>query len=176
MKRALLLNSDYSPLHFVSDEEAIILFYKGRAEVIASPVTGKPSEWDEVWSSPSTSIAVPATLRVLKRVNKRWKPPRFRKKVLFNRDGWKCQYCGCKLGWTTITIDHVMPQARGGPTSWLNCVSACRPCNRRKDCKTPDEANMKLLKKPANPTPLHFWDALRSDSWHEDWDVFIPRE
>lgn len=176
MKRALLLNSDYSPLHFVSETDAIILFYKGRAEVIDSPVTGKPSEWDETFNSPSTVIHIPATMRLVKRVNKRWKPPRFRKKVLFNRDGWRCQYCGTKLGWHNITIDHVMPQARGGPTSWLNCVSACRPCNRRKDCQTPDEAGMKLLKRPANPSALHFWDALRSDSWHADWDSFIPRE
>jgi 5-methylcytosine-specific restriction endonuclease McrA len=96
--------------------------------------------------------------------------------VLFNRDNWKCQYCGTKLGWHNITIDHVMPASRGGGTSWLNCVSACRPCNRRKDCKTPDEAGMKLLKKPANPTALHFWDALKTDCWHEDWDTFVPRE
>ena len=176
MKRALLLNSDYSPMHFMSEEDAIILFYKGRAEVVTSFVTGKPSEWDEVWNSPSTSIHAPATLRLFKRANKKWKPPRFRKKVLFNRDGWKCQYCGVKLNWESITIDHVMPQARGGGTNWLNCVSACRPCNRRKDCQTPEEAGMKLLKKPANPSPLHFWDVMRSDSWHPDWDSFIPRE
>lgn len=176
MHRALLLNSDYKPLHFVSDEDAIILFYKGRAEVVVNFETGVPSEWDEVWCSPSTKIRVPATLRVFTRVNKRWKPPRFRKKVLFNRDGWKCQYCGTKLGWHNITIDHVQPQARGGGTTWLNCVTACRPCNRRKDCRTPEEAGMKLHKQPANPTPLHFWDAMRSDSWHPDWDIYIPRE
>jgi 5-methylcytosine-specific restriction endonuclease McrA len=176
VRRALLLNSDYSPLHFVSDMDAIILFYKGRAEVIPSPVTGLPSEWDEVFSSPSTSIHVPATMRVLKRVNKKWKPPRFRKKVLFNRDGWKCQYCHTKLVWHNITIDHVLPSSRGGLTSWLNCVTACRPCNRQKDDRTPEEAGMKLLRKPANPSALHFWDAFKADCWHEDWDAFIPRE
>jgi 5-methylcytosine-specific restriction endonuclease McrA len=176
VKRALLLNADWSPLHFVSDVDAIIMFYKGRVEVVPNTTTGKPSQWDETFNSPSTSIHVPATMRLLKRVNKRWKPPRFRKKVLFNRDGWKCQYCGTKLGWHNITIDHVMPQSRGGDTTWLNCVTSCRPCNRCKDNKTPEEAGMKLLKRPENPTSLHFWDALRTDCWHCDWDVYIPRE
>jgi 5-methylcytosine-specific restriction endonuclease McrA len=176
MKRALLLNSDYAPLHFVSDMDAIILFYKGRAEVVASLETGLPSEWDETFSSPSTSIRVPATMRLLKRVNKRWKPPRFRKKVLFNRDGWRCQYCNTKLGWSTIEVEHVLPTSRGGQTSWLNCVAACKPCNSRKDNRTPEEAGMPLRKKPAYPSSLHFWDAMRSDSWHPDWDHYVPRD
>lgn len=174
MKRALLLNSDYTPLHFLSDTDAIILFYKGRA-VVVEGADGNPSEWDETFTSPSTSIHVPATMRLLKRVNKKWKPPRFRKKVLFNRDNFECQYCGVKLFWETIEIEHIMPSSRGGPTSWLNCVASCKPCNKRKANKTPEEAGMKLRKKPAIPTSLHFWDAHRSSVWHPDWALFLPK-
>lgn len=57
---AMLLNSDFTPLHFISDFDAITLFYKGRAEVLEG-MDGRPSEWDETFSSPSTSIHVPAT-------------------------------------------------------------------------------------------------------------------
>jgi 5-methylcytosine-specific restriction endonuclease McrA len=78
------------------------------------------------------------------------------------------------LNWGTITVDHVMPECRGGPTTWLNCVAACKACNNRKDQCTPEEAGMKLLKKPSHPTALHFWDAARSDSWHVDWDALLP--
>lgn len=175
MKRALLLNTDFSPLHFISDFDAITLFYKGRAEVIDG-MDGKKSEWDETFNSPSTSIRVPATMRLLKRVHKKWKPPRFRKKVLFNRDNWQCQFCGTKLNWENITIDHVMPSSRGGQTSWMNCVAACKPCNKRKANKTPEEAGMRMLQRPAMPSALHFWDALKSSVWHRDWDMFIPRQ
>ena len=174
MKRALLLNSDYTPLHFLSAEDAIILFYKGRAEVVDSYTTGTPSEWDEVYNSPSTSIHVPATMRLKRYVHKKWKAPRFRKSVLFNRDGWRCQYCGAKLNYHTVEVEHVVPHSRGGNTSWLNCVAACRPCNKRKGSMTPEEAGMPLLRKPTVPTPLHFWDVARSDSWHADWDQFLP--
>jgi 5-methylcytosine-specific restriction endonuclease McrA len=176
VKRSLLLNSDWTPLHFLSDTDAITLFYKGRAEVVQSFSTGLASEWDEVWSSPSTSIHIPATLRLKKYVHKKWKPPRFRKRVLFNRDGWKCQYCGEKVNLSTVEVEHIMPQSRGGGTNWLNCVSSCHSCNKRKDNKTPEEAGMRLLKKPAVPTSLHFWDAMKSDVWHADWNTFLPHE
>lgn len=175
MKRALLLNNDYTPLQFISDCDAIILFYKGRAEVVPG-ADGTPSEWDEVFSSPSTSIRVPATMRLKnRRVIKKLKPPKFRKKVLFNRDSWKCQFCGAPLTWESVTIDHVHPSSRGGPTSWLNCVTACKPCNRRKANKTPEEAGMKLLSQPSTPSSLHFWDLGRANSFHPDWDIYIPR-
>lgn len=177
MKRALLLNSDWSPLHFISDWRAVRLLMNGRAEIVTDFETGLPSVWtDAAFTSPSQKIQVPATLRLHRFVHKKWKAPRFRKKVLFNRDGWKCQYCGVKLNWGNITIDHVLPSSRGGTTSWLNCVTACKGCNKRKDDRTPEEAGMKLAKKPANPSSLHFWDAMKTDCWHANWDVYVPND
>lgn len=181
MTRALLLNADYSPLHFISDEKAIVLVYKGRAEVICASEDGQMSLWPDMSFTSAGPVMgqvpikhdVPATLRLLNQVHKRWKAPRFRKKVLFNRDEWKCQYCSTKLHWDAVTIDHVMPSSRGGATSWLNCVTACKPCNKRKANMTPEEANMHLIKPAKLPNSLHFWDAMRSNASHPDWDVFI---
>lgn len=175
MKRALLLNSDYTPLHFITDFDAIILIYKGKAEVILG-VDGKPSLWEDVFSSPTTSIQVPATMRLHKKITKNWRLPRFHKKVLFNRDNWSCQYCGTKLCKDLITIDHLVPTSRGGVTSWNNCVTACKYCNRKKANKTPDEANMSLMSKPIVPTSLHFWDLIKSNVWHPDWDIWISQD
>ncbi len=174
MKRALLLNADWSPLHFVSDIKAIYLVMKDRAEVIHG-MDGAASIWPEAFSSPSIDIQIPATLKLHRRVNKRWKPPRFRKKVLFNRDNWMCQYCGIALTYTSVSIDHVLPSSRGGVTSWKNCVTACKPCNKKKSNRTPEEAQMYLLKTPTDPTAFHFWDAMRSTAWHHHWDAFIHR-
>jgi 5-methylcytosine-specific restriction endonuclease McrA len=168
MKRVLLLNTDWQPLNFISDQRAIRLSLKGRAEVI--------SLWeDAVFSSPNVNITIPATLRLVNHVKRKWRPPRFRKKVLFNRDEWMCQYCSERLYWHNITIDHVIPRSRGGTTSWLNCVVACKPCNKAKANMTPEEAQMKLLRRPVAPTPLHFWDATRSSVWHNDWDWYLGK-
>jgi len=172
MKRALLLNSTYEPLNFISDVRAITLLLKGRAEVVT--VSDSPSEWDEAFVTPSTRIPVPATLRLLTRVNRKRTPLRFKKRILFNRDNWQCQYCFTELVYHNITIEHILPVSRGGETSYRNCVAACRPCNRRKANQTPEEANMRLRRPPTDPSPLHFWDVKRSTAWHSDWNVFVP--
>lgn len=175
MKRALLLNSTWEPLNFISDERAIRLLLKGRAEIITN-LDGKRSIWQGVhFTTSSQKIEVPATLRLLGRVTRRWKAPRFRKKVLFNRDNWSCQYCGCKLLWNTATNDHILPSSRGGATSWLNCTASCKPCNKKKANRTPEEAGMKLLSVPKAPSALHFWDIARSSAWHADWEMFIEK-
>ena len=174
MKRALLLNADYAPLHFIPDIEAFIMVYKGSAEIVDA--SGKLSVWEgNELTSPGRVWPCPATIRLLERVNKRWKPPRFRKKVLFNRDEWKCQYCHIELHWSSVTIDHVQPKSRGGGTTWRNCVASCKSCNKRKADKTPSEAGMPLRKSPVEPSPLHFWDVAKGNHWHEDWEMFVPR-
>ena len=53
---------------------------------------------------------------------------------IFRRDHYKCQYCGLDglqrfENWLVLTIDHVQPQARGGPRTLANLVTACQPCN-----------------------------------------------
>ena len=175
MRRTLLLNSSWEPLAFISDERAMRLLLKNRAEIISNS-DGKKSLWNDAsFTTPSRKFDVPATLRLFNRVNRRWKPPRFRKKVLFNRDRWQCQYCGEKLFWNTATIDHVMPSSRGGHTTWVNCVAACKPCNKKKANMTPDEAGFILRQFPKEPSSLHFWDINKCNAWHEDWDLFSSR-
>jgi len=171
MKRALLLNADYTPLHFIGEHDIARLMCKERVEVV--DVDGIPSVWEEFLTSTSMNIPLPATLKLLKRIQKKWKPPRFRKRVLFNRDNWQCQYCSIELFPSNVTIDHVLPSSRGGLTSWTNCVTACKRCNKVKANMTPEEAGMKLLSKPRMPSALHFWDAARSTSWHDDWNYFL---
>jgi hypothetical protein len=46
------------------------------------------------------------------------------------------------------------PTSRGGYDSWMNCITACRPCNGRKGNRLPEEAHMSLLYLPYVPS-LH---------------------
>jgi len=77
--------------------------------------------------------------------------------ALFERDHNICAYCGEKFSHKKLSRDHVIPVSRGGKNIWMNVVTACRPCNTKKDNKTPEEAGMKLLFLPYEPS---HWEAL----------------
>ncbi|MCW8129711.1 MAG: HNH endonuclease [Planctomycetota bacterium] len=76
----------------------------------------------------------------------------FSRRNLYRRDKHACQYCGVKPKVEDLTIDHVVPRARGGGSTWENCVLACWPCNARKADRLPSEAGMALRKKPFRPS------------------------
>ena len=61
------------------------------------------------------------------------------RRAVFARDDWTCQYCGAR---SNLTVDHVIPRSKGGPSSWENIVASCAPCNRRKGDRTPAQADM----------------------------------
>lgn len=66
-----------------------------------------------------------------------------RRRKVFERDGYRCRYCGIEL--TDPTIDHVMPVSRGGTDGMANLVTCCYSCNNAKADMTPEESGMTLL-------------------------------
>jgi len=58
----------------------------------------------------------------------------FRSYIL-NRDRYTCYFCG-QYG---DTIDHLLPRAKGGHTTPMNCVCACNLCNQSKADRDLDE-------------------------------------
>lgn len=51
---------------------------------------------------------------------------------VYERDEYKCRYCGKQLTRFTCTLDHVTPVAERGTNSFDNLVTACLECNSRK--------------------------------------------
>ena len=51
----------------------------------------------------------------------------------------KCYYCGKKVGFKNITMDHLVPIARGGRSTKDNLVPACKDCNNKKKSMLPLE-------------------------------------
>jgi len=51
---------------------------------------------------------------------------------VFNRDGFKCQYCGRTPPAVVLELDHIIPKSKGGPESTNNYITACFDCNRGK--------------------------------------------
>ncbi len=50
-----------------------------------------------------------------------------------------CHYCGKQVGAADLTMDHVVPVARGGRSTKGNCVPCCKECNNAKKAYTPAE-------------------------------------
>jgi len=55
---------------------------------------------------------------------------------VFMRDGFRCRYCGVSVDDGAILhADHVVPESKGGPTTFENLVTACIDCNLGKSNK-----------------------------------------
>ncbi len=50
-----------------------------------------------------------------------------------------CHYCGKTVAAKDLTLDHIVPVARGGRTTKGNCVAACKDCNNQKKNLLPME-------------------------------------
>jgi 5-methylcytosine-specific restriction endonuclease McrA len=44
----------------------------------------------------------------------------------------RCHYCGRAVAPAELTMDHIVPIARGGRSTKGNVVPACKDCNNRK--------------------------------------------
>lgn len=159
----LVLNQNYEPLNICRVRRAMVLILRGKAEVLEN---GR----GEIHAI-TISLPIPSVVRLTQLV----KRPRLQKKLtrfeVFNRDKYKCQYCG-REG-RDLTLDHVVPRSRGGTHDWQNVVSCCFPCNLRKAGRTPSEASMKLTRLPSPPPPATFSVPYQHLRIHHEWQKFI---
>ncbi len=55
--------------------------------------------------------------------------------AVFQRDGFKCQYCGATKDKKELEIDHKKAVSHGGTDEFNNLITACIDCNRGKSDK-----------------------------------------
>lgn len=134
------------PHRVIRWEEAITLWYLGKVDVL--------EEYDELISSTSITVPMPAVVRLRRHVAGVRRGVKFSRSNVFSRDGYQCQYCGSKKPRSELSFDHVLPRTHGGRTGWENIVTACRPCNLKKRNRTPEQAGMGLLRPPVRPASL----------------------
>ena len=155
MSGVLVLNADLSVLAFVDWQRAVTM-------LVSVDDTGVPLaqiyEADPKRSVHSPSVTVPFP-RVIQLSRYLYVPYMDRRALLddgglatkrgvLDRDKRTCVYCG-RAGATTV--DHVLPQSRGGRNTWENLAACCKACNHRKADRTPEEAGMPLKWHPWRP-------------------------
>ena len=67
----------------------------------------------------------------------------------------------------------MIPRSRGGEMSWENIVCCCVDCNARKGGRTPREAGMKLIRKPARPKQSPLLAGKLSNPKYESRKTFV---
>lgn len=55
-----------------------------------------------------------------------------RRLAIFQRDEYRCVYCGRQLPVAQLTVDHIQPRVKRGDNSPGNLVTACQQCNGEK--------------------------------------------
>jgi len=82
--------------------------------------------------------------------------PALTNRALFSRDGHVCMYCGKQFNQSLLTRDHIIPRAQNGSDTWDNVITACKACNNKKACYTPEQARMPLLAIPYVPNHAEY--------------------
>ncbi len=156
----LVLNRNYQPVHVTSAKRAFTLLYMGAARVVKADFSTFDFEsWsalgaasgEDVIHTIGRAIAIPRVIVLQLYDRLPTTKVRFSRLNIYSRDANTCQYCARQLPRTELNLDHVIPRARGGRTTWENVVCCCIPCNLKKGAKLPFEAGMKLLKAPVRP-------------------------
>ena len=142
----LVLNATYEPISITVVRRAIVLVFKG--------VANTEEENGNFLRAASIAIRMPSVIRLTKFHRIPYQARALSRKTVLMRDRYTCQFCGETFPSSELTLDHVIPRARGGHTDWDNLVACCHNCNNLKGDRLPEEAGLRLLR-PPRPFTLH---------------------
>jgi 5-methylcytosine-specific restriction endonuclease McrA len=142
----LVLNATFEPINVTAVRRALLLMLKGVAQA-------EEHNHAEVHSA-TASMKIPSVIRLLAYRHIPQQTRALSRKNILLRDRNTCQFCGHIFPAGDLTLDHVMPRSRGGHSTWENLVACCYACNNRKGDRTPEEAGLRLQRRP-RPFTLH---------------------
>jgi len=142
-KPVLTLNASYEAIRIITARRALTLITKGKAVVeLATERMIYPGVYLPSVIRLRTYKHIPIRMQLVTRKN------------VYVRDGYRCNYCGHKFRGDQLTLDHIIPKAQGGRSSWENLTACCQKCNREKDDRTPEQWGVALIRKPL-PISVH---------------------
>jgi 5-methylcytosine-specific restriction endonuclease McrA len=186
-QQVLVLNRLWQAVNVCSVKRALTLLFQGHAQVVLNDTDGSFQtysfrEWRDLSSANphpesihtiSFKIRVPRVILLMVFDQLPAKEVKFTRHNIFERDKNTCQYCGKTFDRRDLNLDHVVPRDRGGPTTWENIVCSCIRCNTRKGNRTPQEAGMRLIRKPRRPKWRPFLHVQVGLPAHDQWKHFI---
>jgi 5-methylcytosine-specific restriction endonuclease McrA len=182
----LVLNRNWQAIHVKTPAQAFCMMATDAATALDIHDSGAmcPAKWADWLSLPIReednavrtvhgAVRVPTVIVLANYARVPKRRPKFSAKNIWRRDGAVCQYTGRKLAPHEGNIDHVVPRSRGGKTAWENCVLAHREINSRKADRLPEEAGLRLRRKPSAPRELPATVLIRNAHRVRDWELFL---
>ena len=160
----LKLDSAYKPVGIVSWRDALVLVITEKAYAV--------EVYETYVRSAREVFQLPSVIALKKYINIDFLKPVCSRKNIILRDENTCQYCGKEFSSDDLTMDHIVPKAKGGKKSWRNIVTACKPCNQKKGSRTPEQAGMRLLRVP-RPLTGPVMIKRRSNNFHSHWKNYL---
>jgi 5-methylcytosine-specific restriction endonuclease McrA len=179
--QVLVLNRSWIAIGIITLENAITKlasFYKDgtpKARIVDCVNDFKSFDWSD-WTkirpknneegirTVNAIFRVPEVIQFTKYDKVPQKQIHYNRRNIFIRDNHQCQYCSSKKD---LSLDHIIPKSRSGKSTWENIVVACVKCNLKKADRTPQEAGMKLLKKPVKPKCNFSVGDIKIKSWKQ---------
>lgn len=161
--KTLVLDSSFMARSIINTDRAFVITYKGNADIVEE----HPESFKLV--NPELDIKKPSIIRVYKYVNQVIQKVPLSRENVYRRDNFECVYCGDNNR-KFLTLDHVVPQSKGGKDTWDNLVTACRRCNSEKSNLTLEEYG-KEIPQPRRP---HYLMLMRQ-VYHipEEWEPYL---
>lgn len=158
---------DYSFLGVCDWKDAICAVYSNKVIVEES--------YDELVRSATLEMRVPAVIRLRKYVRVLYEKigsVSYTKRNVHLRDAYLCQYCAKKCK-NEATIDHIVPESRGGVDSWENTVTCCKSCNLKKGSQSLAQSGLTLIKAPRKPRGFKEIMRIKVGELHDLWVKYL---
>ena len=186
----LVLNRLYVAIRVINARRAFSLLCRDLAEVI-SVEDGRYSGYDfDSWTELSAyrdlftedydwvrtvrlQIAVPKIIRLFGYDRLPRQAVKLNRRNIYARDLSHCQYCGKRFSTQELSLDHIVPRAMGGKSTWQNMVCCCVHCNTRKGGRTPVQAHMTLIRKPVRPKRNPAINLRLGQDKYSCWQAFL---
>jgi 5-methylcytosine-specific restriction endonuclease McrA len=149
------------------------------------PTSTTPTEWEDwvnlpirpyddlVITSSRGDIRVPTMLiarNFRKMPERKYSPSR---RGIKERDQGICQVTRRFVG-DNGNLGHVIAKSKGGKITWTNAVWLDPKINTLMGDRTPEEAGMRLIRKPVEPKPVPLMiDIARGGAKHPSWEWVI---
>jgi 5-methylcytosine-specific restriction endonuclease McrA len=164
--RTLILNKAWIAIGNISWKDAFRLLCAERAVVL--------EYYDATVKTSREEMFIPAVILLLNFDKVPKCKVSYSKRAILERDDYRCQYCSKVLSIGNATLDHVIPRAIGGKTTFENTVASCHPCNNKKGDRLLGCNGFNLKKKPCKPDKAFF--RLRLKSLQEEWKNYLPEK